>query len=180
YTLLIKMEDGNIANAVCVVPDKDIDYNSIQFIEQKPLNEFWNQIKMKAYILRWDDPNPEKRNYYALHYTSVIRNKNTGKIENNNGFYPSNVYGIEEGGSGKVITNVLQDFVLKSDYFGGKEVLNSIHCLNTDIHFYKYHKNLLALPLDPTPFEEPKDFYSNFNGNIKGTFGAYTNTSFYK
>ena len=162
YILHVTTYDGQKAEATCTIPIHKID---IQKADTKEVTDV--KFQDKKYLVTWQDI-PNEPNYYAVY---VI----TKEVRRNYSTYVSQEYSeqtISDQGNdgGKMITRKNFYMTGRQNYTNGEYRVTEIQILNTDMNFYRYHKDLEILTISgDNPLVEPINVYSN----IKGGFGVF-------
>ncbi len=173
YSLKVITYDGQQAEATCTVPLNRVDLKKITV-----RNTGKHPLGGNQYGISWDDI-PNEANYYSIFvFLKTITKSPTGLVYvNTSSEHPEHAI-TDVGFDGKRL-NSTQNFTLskREAIYGGGYRENEIQILNTDIHYYRYHKDLAenALSQD-NPFVEPISIYSNIKGGF-GIFAAYNRTS---
>ncbi|MBB6003335.1 DUF4249 domain-containing protein [Arcicella rosea] len=174
YTLKITTYDGQQAEATCTIPLNNVDLKTITVKETGTSSVYGD----KNYNVSWDDI-PNEANHYSIFVFSKTINTSPKGVVN---VYATSEYPehsiTDENNDGKRLTSTNNFYLSKrQNLYGGDYRVWEIQVLNTDIHYYRYHKDLAenALSQD-NPFVEPISIYSNIKGGF-GIFAAYNRTS---
>jgi hypothetical protein len=118
------------------------------------------------YTYKWQDI-PTVVNYYRVDIEKQSRYiQDADTIVNTETV--CNTTWSDEGRQGVRFTGVCED------YSDSKDLEIRIFLLNTDVHYYEYHRRRLNYYGDD-PFSEPFQQYTNMEGGL-GVFGAYRKT----
>ncbi len=173
YTLKVVNYDGQQAEATCTMPKNSVDLKKVT-VQEIGVGELGG----KKYIINWDDI-PNEENYYSIFVFDKTYSPGVGGAFY---VYTSSEYSehliTDLNNDGKRLSSTKSFYLQKRrDQYHGGYIVNEIQVLNTDIHYYRYHKDLAenALSQD-NPFAEPISIYSNIKGGF-GIFAAYNRTS---
>jgi|GEM_PF-4033619 len=172
YKLNVVTYDGQKAEATCTIPLSKID---IKKANTKLANSA--DPSDPLYFVTWLDIANEQ-NYYAVHVVQGQVNFTTG--ERRVSYDSGGEVIVDVGFEGKELITKMSFLMQKRRSAGGGFFfVSEIQLLNTDIHFYRYHKDLEILQLsDGNPLSEPANIYSNIKGGF-GVFAGYTRASGY-
>ncbi|MEA5405541.1 DUF4249 domain-containing protein [Arcicella sp. DC2W] len=173
YTLKVINYDGQQAEATCTIPLNSVDLKKVT-VQEIGIGELGG----KKYIINWDDI-PNEENYYSIY---VLDKTYSPGVGGEFYVYVGSEYSehsiTDLNNDGKRLSSTKSFYLQKrrDEYYGGYS-FNEIQVLNTDIHYYRYHKDLAenAFTQD-NPFAEPIKIYSNIKGGF-GIFAGYNRTS---
>ncbi len=161
YTLNVTTYDGQKAEATCTIPLNRVD---LKKVDTKEVTDA--KYQEKKYLITWQDI-PNEQNYYAVYVaTKEVRRTYTYVSQE----YSEQTISDQGNEGGKMITK--KNFYLtgRQNFTNGEYRATEIQILNTDINFYRYHKDLEILTISgDNPLVEPINIYSN----IKGGFGIF-------
>lgn len=161
YTLNVTTYDGQKAEATCTIPLNRVD---LKRVDTKEVTDA--KYQEKKYLITWQDI-PNEQNYYAVYVaTKEVRRTYTYVSQE----YSEQTISDQGNEGGKMITK--KNFYLtgRQNFTNGEYRATEIQILNTDINFYRYHKDLEILTISgDNPLVEPINIYSN----IKGGFGIF-------
>jgi Domain of unknown function (DUF4249) len=167
YTLNVITYDGQKAEATCTIPTNIVD------IKQAKIKDV-SDVKFETtkYLVTWQDI-PNEPNYYAVYvltkYVSV-----TNKYVSVDQEDSENSITDQNNDNGKMVTKKNFYMTKRQNYNDGSYRTTEIQILNTDVNFYRYHKDLDILKISgDNPLVEPINIYSNINGGF-GVFAGYT------
>lgn len=168
YYLSVNTFDGKKAEANCTIPSSVVDTTSISY--QLVSGSISNMNT--SYLISWKDI-PNQVNYYAVYTISELQDLTKKTAEISNERYQHTIDDVERDGQ---FLGTPQSFLLSKPNYVAKDRLYIWHIqvLNTDIHFYKFHKDYeIAKQADENPFSEPVMLYSNIKGGF-GVMAGYT------
>jgi hypothetical protein len=169
YKLRVVTYDGQQAEATCTIPLSKID---IKKVDTKAVNS-----SDPFYLITWMDIANEQ-NYYAVYIVQGQVNFSTGERRVGNDTGENGI--LDTGREGQELSTK-RSFLLQKrrNASDGFSFVSEIQLLNTDIHFYRYHKDLEILQIsDDNPLSEPTNIYSNIKGGF-GVFAGFTRASGY-
>jgi hypothetical protein len=147
--------------ASCSVPADMVSFSDVSY---QRLGGSGSDAPAFRYLYKWNDL-PGRQNYYRTSIESYLYG--TG------GFYKQEIctqmYN-DESEDGKTLGGNCEDY----DYSGGQTRTVDFYLLNTDVHYYEYHKRRLNY-YGEDPFSEPFPQYSNVEGGL-GVFCSYRKT----
>ena len=149
--------------ASCTVPADTVSFSDITY---KRTGERGTSGPMFRYQYKWNDV-ASKVNYYRAVSQYVYE------------FVPGMNYSqdicntlmTDAGRDGNALSGTCEDY---RDYYEADTPSVSFYLLNTDIHYYEYHRRRLEYFGDD-PFSEPFPQYTNVNGGL-GVFCSYRKT----
>ncbi|MFY7829112.1 MAG: DUF4249 domain-containing protein [Flectobacillus sp.] len=168
YYLNVSTFDGKKVEANCTIPTGVVDTTSIayQLVSGNPSN------MNTSYLISWKDI-PNQVNYYAVYTISELQDLTKKTAEINNERYLHGIDDVEKDG---LTVGTQESLLLTKPNSPAKDRLYiwQVQVLNTDIHFYKFHKDYeIAKQADENPFSEPVMLYSNIKGGF-GVMAGYT------
>jgi hypothetical protein len=166
YTLRVTTYDGQEAEATCTVPMNTVDLGTAD--TPLAVNIAGQQ---KQYSVSWQDIAGEP-NYYSVRVFQRFFRKNSVTVSSESA--ENNTLDTGADG-GQMITRKSFWMKPRQNYPNNTYEVTEIQILNTDEHFYRYHKDLESISID-NPFAEPFQIYSNVKGGF-GVFAGYTRAS---
>ncbi len=161
YILNVTTYDGQKAESTCSIPLNRVDLKNV---DTKEVTDA--KYQEKKYLITWQDI-PNEQNFYAVYVaTKEVRRTYTYISQE----YSEQTISDQGNEGGKMITK--KDFYMtgRQNFTNGEYRATEIQILNTDINFYRYHKDLEILTISgDNPLVEPINIYSN----IKGGFGVF-------
>jgi hypothetical protein len=165
YTLNVTTYDGQKAEATCTIPVSKVD---LKKVDTKEITDA--KYQEKKYLVTWQDI-PNEQNYYAVYVfqKDVSRTYVRVGVE-----YTENSIADTGINGGQMISTKNFYMTGRQNFTNGEYRVTEIQILNTDINFYRYHKDLEILTISgDNPLVEPINIYSNIKGGF-GVFAAYT------
>ena len=165
YTLNVTTYDGQKAEATCTIPLNRVD---LKRVDTKEVTDA--KYQEKKYLITWQDI-PNEQNYYAVYVaTKEVRRTYTYVSQE----YSEQTISDQGNEGGKMITKKNFYMTGRQNFTNGEYRATEIQILNTDINFYRYHKDLEILTISgDNPLVEPINIYSNIKGGF-GVFAGYT------
>jgi hypothetical protein len=181
YVLKVQSHQGEVVEAECYVPEMDfsdfeVDPPQVSSNDEWGYNDFYLNWRLRA-----TQGNEEKyystgawMAFYDIWYMNdppdtnfVYRNR--FRLEKGQEFFAA-----KEGRS--------FSFMVKDTKYFGPESVDSmfIYLLQTDIHYYRYHKSASSYFYynDDFPFSEAVHIYTNIQGGL-GVFAGYNRRNYY-
>ncbi|MDZ7899681.1 MAG: DUF4249 domain-containing protein [Arcicella sp.] len=167
YKLNVTTYDGQKAEATCTIPQNIADIKQVRIKEVSDV-----KFETKKYLVTWQDI-PNEQNYYAVYvltkYVSV-----TNKYVSVDQEDFENSITDQSNDKGKMVTKKSFYMTKRENYNDGSYRATEVQILNTDVNFYRYHKDLDILKISgDNPLVEPINVYSNIKGGF-GVFAGYT------
>lgn len=168
YTINVSAR-GKTANGTCTVPKNAIPFTEITYQERSDLNGTYN-----VFLYKWNDE-PGITNYYrtASEINQMYVDYFTGDTTFMNNEICTNVYN-DENRNGQTLSGTCDGYGMYYGYDTSYSMPMDFYLLNTDIHYYEYHKRRLNYYGDD-PFSEPFQQYSNIKGGL-GVVSAFRRT----
>lgn len=156
YTITARTASYHV-KASCTVPADTVGFNDVSY---QRLSNGSGSGPTHRYFYKWNDK-PGAQNYYR---TAIQSGNSTS------GWYDreicTNMYN-DKNEDGKTLGGNCEDY----DYNSGQIRKVYFYLLNTDVHYYEYHRRRLNYYGDD-PFSEPFPQYSNVEGGL-GVFCSY-------
>ena len=161
YTLNVTTYDGQKAEATCTIPLNKVDLKKVNTKEVTDA-----KYQEKKYLITWQDISNEQ-NYYAVYVvTKEVRRTYTYISQE----YSEQTISDQGNEGGKMITKKSFYMTGRQNFTNGEYRATEIQIMNTDVNFYRYHKDLEILTISgDNPLAEPINIYTN----IKGGFGVF-------
>lgn len=161
YKVNVSFEKYNVYGET-TIPNNPININTIEAIEMGK-DEFDN-VKY-AFYTRWIDE-PMQSNYYRV----VVESKSAWGQWDTMYNYMYDAMQSDLSNDGKELF-IRTELYYYEGMLGQKNYLD-VNLLNTDYHYYEYHKRRLNYFGDD-PFSEPIPMYTNIKGGGLGVVGSY-------
>lgn len=161
--------DGETVSGSCTIPNDTVGLSELTYKKLgEPSIGFGGPYFKYAY--KWMDP-AGAQNYYRLaiekQYSYIYDFDTIVSTQD-----VCNTMWTDETKQGAQLAGVCDDY----DY-GTEKSMVRVYLLNTDVHYYEYHRRRLNYYGDD-PFSEPFQQYNNVKGGL-GVVGAYRRTSRY-
>lgn len=166
YTINVSAR-GKTANGSCIVPQNAPKFTEITYQKRSDFGSTYN-----TYLYKWNDE-PGTTNYYR---TSTEYNDMYIDFMGDTTRYVNeactNVYN-DENRNGQTLSGTCDGY---NSFYGSDSLSKPVdfYLLNTDIHYYEYHKRRLNYYGDD-PFSEPFQQYTNIKGGL-GVVSAFRRT----
>ncbi len=161
YTLNVTTYDGQKAEATCTIPLNRVE---IQKVGVKEITDV--KYQDKKFLVTWNDI-PNEKNYYSAHVLTKYVSTQYVSVDGDDAENSITDEGID---GGKMATKKSFYMSKRQNFNDGSYRVTEIQILNTDINFYRYHKDLEVLKISgDNPLIEPINVYSN----VKGGFGVF-------
>lgn len=167
YTLNVTTYDGQKAQATCTIPSNRVD---IKKATTKDIIDV--RFQDKKYLVTWQDI-PNEQNHYAVYVLTKYVSITNKYVSVDQEDFENSITdeGIE---GGKMATKKSFYMTKRQNFNDGSYRITEIQILNTDIHFFRYQKDLEILKITgDNPLVEPISVYSNIKGGF-GVFAGYT------
>jgi hypothetical protein len=159
YTIKVS-SDNKTASASCSVPKNIINFTEVSY---RSLNAHGSNGSVPSFIYtyKWADE-PGVKNYYRTELDNrIIYRYDTIIVDTSENNLCNSVWDASTN-DGALMSGSCDDY---SYYDGDSTQQIQVYLLNTDIHYYEYHKRRLNYYGDD-PFSEPFQQYSNVTGGL--------------
>ncbi|MEH0157865.1 DUF4249 domain-containing protein [Limibacter armeniacum] len=162
YTVNITTQGGLQLTAKCTVP------------KANPIAEMELEQKADFYSIRviWNDKSGEENYYRVGAWVGELYDDGITQTTYWNESYFDQYLFSDTNRDGEMLR-------AQSEYYGYKETNSPLKAklLTVDRNYYLYHKDLeYYWEVDDNPFAEPKNIYTNIEGDGIGMFGAFSET----
>ncbi len=172
YTVAVSAK-GKSVSAISTVPKDTVAFSNITFQKLGQPTNGIGSTPYYRYSYKWQDQ-PGIRNYYRVSVENdyTYLGFNGDSISFNNEICTS-MWGDEDR-DGNELSGICEDYNYYGEQGTGTGQPIRFYLLNTDIHYYEYHKRRLYYYGDD-PFSEPLQQYSNVKNGL-GVVCAYRKT----
>lgn len=165
YTITV-VSGSKKATASCTVPSDTVNFTDITY--KKTGEPGMTDGPLFRYQYKWNDVASEVNYYRAAsqYFYELAPGMNYAQEI-------CNTLHTDEGRDGNTLNGTCEDY---NSYYEGDTTRNNIgfYLLNTDVHYYEYHRRRLEYFGDD-PFSEPFPQYTNVDGGL-GVFCSYRRT----
>ncbi|MES2781063.1 MAG: DUF4249 domain-containing protein [Bacteroidota bacterium] len=166
YTVNVQA-GGKTASGRCTVPQDSLSFSAVTFLSISQPSVGYDGPYF-IYNYKWQDAAGQK-NYYRVDVEKIYTYQYNGDTSETSENVCNSIWD-DENKDGGILNGKCEDYSWQSD---GSDV--RVYLLNTDIHYYEYHRRRLNYYGD-NPFSEPFQQYNNVQGGL-GVVSAYRITS---
>ena len=164
YSLMVKMPSRDPVQASCKIPANTVAYQSVVWTKMGSVDS----DGLPQYRFGWQDV-PGEANYYAFWRLTVNYRSGQSEIQAEQAQFQVTDQGFENR---EILTEPVS-LPSRVNLGKGNYERTEVLICNTDSVYYHYHKTLLQLRRDESPFTEPVRIASNVRGGY-GIMAGYT------
>lgn len=160
---------GKSVNATCTVPSQKVDLSQTKYARTATAGS-GGTVPFFRYSYEWHDI-PGQTNYYLVSTMYAYIYSET-LPDTAYSYICEGVTFSDAGNDGGILKGVCEDY--NDPWWSGPHSQVMFFLLNTDIHYYEYHRRRAGYD-GGNPFSEPYEQYSNVKGGL-GVFCSYRKT----
>ncbi len=167
YTVTVSAR-GKSVSASCVVPSDIVSFKDITYQKLSASTSGIGSSPYYRYSYKWLDKEGSK-NYYRVFVESQYSYKGIDDDSVASNYEVCTTLWDDENRDGNTLNGICEDYSFYGEPLNNKPI--SFYLLNTDVHYYEYHKRRLYY-YGEDPFSEPVQQYSNVKNGL-GVVCAY-------